>query len=346
MVKYCVFHATFGQGHAQAAQAIADYLHTPAVDLLGFLPRIPARLLSQGYVWITEHAPLLWHTLFLASRPAPVVRLLQRLHCVWYRGALRFLLRQRPECLITTHFFPVGLAAEAKKYLPHMRIIVVVTDLRVHPLWHHDKVDRYYVAHPQGREDLIRRGVRPDKISCGYVPVRAQFFTGCDAGQLRIRYGIDHRPCVLLVSSLSGRFPEVEKLITELKDQYNLFIIYGRNRRMCRKLQRFKSKGVRLFRFHSRIWELMTLARIIVTKPGGLTLFEGMVKRAYFVFPEYIPGQEYENLQLITDYGIAEYAPDVHSIIAAIRKFSGGPSEKYPLQVKDIRPEIRGAQRS
>ncbi|MFA7677466.1 MAG: hypothetical protein WCY34_04785, partial [Candidatus Omnitrophota bacterium] len=141
------------------------------------------------------------------------------------------------------------------------------------------------------------------------------------------------------VSSSRGNMPFAEEIIAKLLEDYNVFIIYGSNKRLFKSLSKLSSARLKLFSWYENVWELVSLASIIVTKPGGLTIFEGLFMKKFFIFTHYIPGQEEENMKVLISKGLAHYAPDKEQFLAAVSLFSKKAATaegSYALEVKDM----------
>ena len=51
--------------------------------------------------------------------------------------------------------------------------------------------------------------------------------------------------------------------------------------------------------------ELMSVADVMVTKPGGLSISEALVKKLPMIFFSAIPGQEANNIKVLKTYEVA-----------------------------------------
>ena len=92
----------------------------------------------------------------------------------------------------------------------------------------------------------------------------------------------------------------------EQEDRFNFFIIYGTNEKLKQYLDAMPSKThMRCFSYYENMWELMGIAHAIITKPGGLTVFEAIKKKKPLIITRYIWGQEKTNLALLRDQGVA-----------------------------------------
>jgi len=338
-----VVHAGFGEGHKKAARAIADAIGAKECDLLDFSSPFIKRIYSASYLFTTQYFPYLWQTAFASTKSDFFSSWLNRLHRRTFSSLFTYLRKHKPKIIITTHFFASNLLGFIK-YELNFKAISIITDLRVHPLWVNKCIDYYFVALDTTKRDLIKLGVRGDRITTGFVPVRKGFLKKLSEQELQKKFYLRARPSIMFVSSLRGRFPFFKKSVKSLLKNFNIFVIYGRNKKLRRYLESIGSPYIRFFSFYDEIWDLVSLSFVIIAKPGGLTVFEGIYKRKPFIFTHYIPGQEKENMDLLISYGVAKFVRNEDELIAAINYFKNKQDqlkEKYPLEVKNIKEPLQ-----
>ena len=337
--KVLLVHASFGEGHKRAATALQKSFHASCQDMLDFSPWIVKKIFSSGYITVSQRMPTFWKMIFHGTKNGRVQRGVEKLNRLLASQFLTYLRKTRPSFIVTTHFFPLYFIASIKQELP-IKVIVVVTDLKAHPLWVNQCADMYCVATEDTKQSLMYYGVPAEKIVSGFVPLREGFLINLSEKDLRKKYSLDDKPCLLFMSSLRGRFPFLKQTLRSLKDHFNIFVIYGKNVRLKRYLSRLHYPSLRLFASHEAIWELFHLSSVIITKPGGLTIFEGLYKKKPFIFTHFIPGQEEENMELLDKYGIARYVTTRKEFVDAIYRFTAKerePKSQYPLKVQDMR---------
>ena len=77
-------------------------------------------------------------------------------------------------------------------------------------------------------------------------------------------------------------------------------------------------QSVEVLGFADNIPALMDQADVIITKPGGLTTTEAILKNIPMIIPYYIPGQEEENADFLEETGMAikvEKIKDLASVV-------------------------------
>ena len=83
-----------------------------------------------------------------------------------------------------------------------------------------------------------------------------------------------------------------------------VLVVCARNRRLYDSLKQKNYSGVHVFGFVDDMDELMSLSHLIVTKAGGMTIAESLSKDLVPLFMMAIPGQERENVRILSLYGI------------------------------------------
>lgn len=337
MADVLIIYASFGQGHKQAGLALSESVGAPCYDLLDFCPTVLKKLYSLSYIIITQHFHFLWRFLFFCTKKKCFCFCLDKIHRIIFSGFIKYLNENKPKVIITTHFFPPSLIAQVKSKLG-IKVVSVITDLRVHPLWVNDYVDYYFVATSITEEDLIGLGVAKEKVISGFVPLRKGFLQDIAPEAAGEKFGLKMRRSVLFVSSIRGRFPYLKESINELLKDFNIFLIYGKNKKLKKFLEEFNSPNIKAFYFYKQIWELMSASFCLVTKPGGLTVFEGIYKKKAFIFTHYIPGHEKDNMDLLIEAGVAKFVTNKPELLEALNYFKEKYKDlrDYPFKVRDI----------
>lgn len=326
----------------RAALALGDNLDAEVCDLLDFCHPWIKKIYQFGYTVATQDYPRIWQILFYAAKNRSIQRFTIWLNRFLFRSFQGCLRQKKPDILILTHFFPAHLIKEAKDTLK-FKVICVITDFRVHPFWLAEPVDYYFTALEESGFELTAKGISPEKIITGFVPLRKDFFKPQDKEALRRKFNLNEKPALLFVSSSRGDFPFLKKALSRLVKGFNLFVIYGNNNSLKKYLDKASRNNLKCFRSYDQIWELMSLACAIVTKPGGLTVFEGVTLRKPFIFTHYIPGQEKENMDFLVAKGVARQVFSSQKLVEAAFYFSGSRErfvERYPVIFKDMAPAI------
>lgn len=342
MAETLIIYASFGEGHKRAALALRSIPNSSCRDLLDFAHPLLRKIYCSGYNVVTQNFPYFWRFLFSLGKNRFFSFLLDRVNRLIFSSFFKFLEENNPRIVVATHFFPPNVIAKVKEKMG-IKLISVITDLRVHPSWANSCIDHYFVSVDEAKRDLIKLGVREDKITARTAALREDFFKDYSKDKLRDKFRLSLKPCITFVSSSRGRFPFLKKTVKPLLNKFNVFVIYGRNKKLKRYLEGLSSPDIRIFPFYEEIWELISLSDIIITKPGGLTVFEGVCKKKAFIFTHYIPGQEKQNMELLIKYGVAKFVKSERELMEAVQYFEKNREQiedNYPLEFKDIRQPL------
>jgi processive 1,2-diacylglycerol beta-glucosyltransferase len=317
-----ILTASAGAGHLIAARAVAHALRAQApdirvevLDVLTIANVLFRKLYAGGYLGLVRHAPAVMGWLYQTmDRPRHAV--LDALR-IWIqdlnkRPIVQYLQQRRPALVVNTHYLATEIVAQMRRAgqiaCPQ---VTITTDYETHRIWVHEPNERYYTATEDGKFDLTRCGVPPERIRVTGIPVRPGFAERLDRAAARRRCGLElDRPAVLLLCGGFGVGPTAELLreLVFMPADAQVIVITGRNEKLRARLQRQVAGGTRpvqVVGFTDKIHEWMQAADVVVTKPGGLTVAEALACALPLVIVDPIPGQEVANADYLLEHGAA-----------------------------------------
>lgn len=314
--KILILHASAGHGHEKAALAVAEALTlkgaAPVVrDSLDLVAPYFGKAYKNSYLSMIKSAPPLWGFSYYSSDVpmlGPLIRPVRRMVNRIAAGTMRtYLLTEKPETLVCTHFMAVEVAGSMKRRgeFPG-RIVTVVTDYLSHAFWIDRSVDRYAVGCDRTLDDLVRRGVPRGKIQVTGLPTMRAFRVPPDGRAVRQRFGLsDEKPVVVLTSGGAGVGP-IEEMARGLSaGGLQVLVVCGTNRLLFESLAESmrSNAAVRVFGFVTNMHELMAAADLVVGKAGGLTLAESFCLGLPVIMVSPVPGQEERNACVVSAAG-------------------------------------------
>ncbi len=338
-MKVIIAYASAGAGHSKAAEAVYNcfrkkYPHVTAyaVDILAQESRFFRFCYNRGYSFMVKYAPFLWRFGFwlCAWRPLrfftrAIAMLLNRLNS---RRFARLLIRENPDCIISTHFLTSEVAALLKRRSRiSSRLVTVVTDFGVHPFWLSAGTDMYIAASEATRQALRVEGVEEARIRVLGIPVDEKFLAVQDKPGLCKKFGIQENKFTVLVATGSFGIGPITEIVALLHREAQVLVVCAKNKKLYQSLQETAYPQVRVFGFVDNIQELMAVSDIIITKPGGLSTVESLAMGLLPVFIAPIPGQETENIRFLADQGVGVYAAGAQEILRIVGDFRDHPEE-------------------
>lgn len=287
------------------------------LDVLTLTNAIFRRLYATAYLDLVNKAPhLLGYFYDITDKPGPrdsrgdrLQRLVERLNT----RRLEKLLTDEPwDIVINTHFLPASLIARArKKGKSTQKQVTVVTDFEAHAFWDNQPCDHYFVATEEARRTLAARGIPMADMTVTGIPIDPLFAVEKDVAALQKKHKVGgDRPTVLLMAGGFGVGP-IERMFDaaiEVQTPLDLIVVCGKNAKLKAKLEKVDTPErhrVQVMGFTKEMDELLAIADLIVSKPGGLTTSECLARGVPMAIVNPIPGQESRNSDFLLEHGAA-----------------------------------------
>ena len=203
----------------------------------------------------------------------------------------------------------------------------VCTDFGFYPLWHNKDVNYYFVTNEEIKKSLIKYGVSVDKIKITGIPVSLKFSNELNREKI-IKNDLKFNPLHPILLIVGGRimYKNLLKIINGIKNKNSIvqfIVVAGRDKILQEKLKESEITNdplVRVFGFINNIEDYMTVADLILTKAGGLTVSECLVKNLPMVFNSIIPGQEEDNVKYTVRQKVGVKAEGVKKSVEVINR--------------------------
>jgi processive 1,2-diacylglycerol beta-glucosyltransferase len=230
---------------------------------------------------------------------------------------------------ILNHFPYNLLFATISRYLKEKKInaptFALVTDTgEVHINWVSDDIDYYFVPTKDTGFFLEERGVDHDRIKVFGFPVRQQFYKKFDAEEVKEKYNLPKDKKIVMVFSGawgSGKIKrKVDELEKALKDTI-ILVICGKNRTLKSRIRHggYRHNKVIPVGFLHDVAEFMTMADVVVSKAGGISIMELVTMKKPIVVTEIFPGQEEPNAKFIESMGFGYIEKDPEDLAKRVK---------------------------
>jgi len=303
-------------GHHQAAQAIEagiKRVHPSAeilnIDAFNYTNPILEKIISRSYIQIIKRKPEVWEYLYDNPVVFEKVKKWRQLVHRFNSPKLRHLLNNfKPDTIICTQAFPCGMIADCKP--KDTKLIATLTDYMPHSYWINENVDFYVVSSEESKQKLMEGGVEERKIKVLGIPVHPKFLEEVKKEKVCQELNLDfHLPNILIMGGGQGIGPikTIIYLLAYLDLPSQILAVAGTNRKLWKWLKK-KERGygkIRALGYTDNIHELMSISCLLITKPGGITTSEAMVKTLPLIIVSPLPGQERKNAQFLLKRGVA-----------------------------------------
>ncbi len=340
-MKILIIHATAGAGHLKAAQALhqAFLVHgndsdqIKKIDVLDYTNGFFKKAYPAVYIFLVRYTPFLWGWIFHLLNYGPLKPFINSMrhffNALQSKPLIKYVLEEAPDAVICEHFLSAELMSHLKCSGRFKGLVLCgVTDFGVHQFWINDGTDFYFVASEMTKTELISKGVAQEKIIVIGIPVEEKFSKQISRKEMREKLGLDADKFTVLITSGGfgvGPIKKIAQFLDDSPSEMQMLVICGKNAQMLNyfKEAAFKKK-IKVFGYVNNMEECMEASDIIISKSGGLTVSESLVKGLPMIIIRSIPGQEMRNAEIIEDANIGIRLSDVSQVTQEVEKMLEG----------------------
>lgn len=321
-MKIFIVYAPAGAGHKSAAFAIKDaFDKTKAghdvrvIDSLEYTNWLFRSTYVWGYNFMVSRAPFLWSLSFYITdfKPIrPLVRSIRRM--VNFVNGYRFyqlIRKENPDCIVAAHFLGMEIISNLKlSKMYNGKLITVITDYGIHDFWVSAQVDIYVVASEYSKKELISKGIPAERIRVLGIPVQEKFTQRWERREAARNLDLEEGLFTVLIIGGGlgvGPIPQLVEMISERSEPFQVIVVCGKNEALCKhigEIAKGSKTAIKVYGFADNVNELMDASDVMISKPGGLSISEAMVKGVPLIVDSFIPGQEENNLMFLEKNGV------------------------------------------
>ena len=325
--KVLIVYATYGSGHKTLANYIYEYLDKHSdyelkiLDLMDYeniIGYISKKAFEQNFKHKTSSLIFSLIYEFMDSK-ATTMPYKQITKSVFKNKRLKEdIIKFQPDLLVSTHFFGNIIGGILnKKRLINAKIISVISDYVSHEMWLKGEktIDAFVVSNDIVKRQLSLEGINPKKVYAYGLPLSERFKNLDGITDIKIKYHVNNRKRTFLFfagGSIGSSF-SYDYLKKVLSKQFDINIIFvcGKNEKLNKKVKKLVSKNdyqnVKVLGFSNEVNNLLNIADVVITKPGGLSITECLEMKKPMLLISGNGGQEIYNAKFVCKNGYGIY---------------------------------------
>jgi len=320
----------------EATQQLGVPVQSMLLDSFSHANPVLSKVTLRAYLAALKAAPEIWEWMYdnpeLKARTVKIRELLNR----GSSRKLQKILREfNPDVVVCTQAFACGVLASWKAATGsrHPALVGVLTDFVAHRYWAHDQVDLYIAPNAATKTTLVSQGVHAERVRVCGIPVNGRHLHVVDKDAVIRALGFKPGlPLILVMGGSLGLGPmnSVIRKLDKLPQPFYIVAVTGKNEELKERLERRGAKlrhPTRIFGFVENVNELMDVAELVVTKPGGITTAECLVKQLPMIIINPIPGQEAKNTDFLLAHGVAVQAEKATHVARFVDEFLRNPEK-------------------
>ncbi|MBM6619324.1 MGDG synthase family glycosyltransferase [Bacillus suaedaesalsae] len=287
-----------------------NFVKWEKVDILSYTYKKMEPLISTIYIKWIDYFPNMYHWLYKKSvyESLDETKEFKLYEVLFLRSMKKLIQEQNPTHIVCSHALPSYLICKLKKQgICNAKLINVYTDYFIHHIWGTTAVDAHFISLPSMKQYLLTKGVNPESIYSTGIPVHEEFHFDSRVMKDKTKFQVLLTGGSLGVGKLDRILGNVQR---DGHIQYH--VLCGSNEKLYKRLVKQDHPRICPYRYISCKKQLNTLydsMDAVLTKPGGITVSECLMKRKPIFIYTHLPGQEKINVDALLEHGLITILP-------------------------------------
>lgn len=321
-MKILIMTGKFGMGHWSASQSLRLQLlssfpdaEVTVEDFFSYAMPDLSEAMYKGFSLLVTRGGGLYNLYYKATENV-ATKMRPPLEDFLLGRFAQLLSEREADMVIATHPSCAQVVSAYKEDTGSaLPLVTCITDLSSHSEWINEGTDCYLVGFPEIRNQLAEKGVDPQRILVTGIPVKPEF-------KASARRGGEQERRLLIMGGGLGLLPKKDSFYGDLNGLTGVktTLITGGNQKLYERLFG-KYENIEVLGFTDRVYDYMGQADLILSKPGGITLFESIFSELPILAWEPFLQQERNNAQFIVRYQLGRIAAkEPEACVDAIQK--------------------------
>lgn len=260
-------------------------------------------------------------------------------------------LRRRPVDLIVANhgWLTVGLTRARQRHALSTPVLSFATEpLDASALWAEPSAEQFVVPSRSAKADLVRLGVRPERVDVIGYPVRSDFLAPPEKEQARRELGLgDGFHCLVALGGEGIGDDPSDWIAGLLADGNQLVVLTGRNPRLKGRLGPLARRwpGLRLESYTERVATFLAAADVVVGKAGPASVFEALAVGRPFIATGYAGLNELEVVRYLERRRLGTLARSASAVREAVAGYRRDPQRLEQVEAAARELDLPGMSR-
>lgn len=315
-MKILILSITAGYGHHAAAKSVSDALTERNAEVINIdayksVNKLLYWAVDTFYLIFTKYTRKPYSAIY--SHLETKTRSEKKRHSsgiltrLCSRKVEKLIANLQPDAIVCTHVYASLIINDLKRKnkLTNIPALGIITDYTMHPFWDCvPYIENIAVANELVAKESEEKGIDKSKLLPTGIPVDKKFAIDIEKNDARkqLNLPLDKRIVLVMAGSMGyGNIPSIISDIHKYDKECLVLAVCGNNKKHYKKLTSTANENVKVFGFTEEINLFMAASDCIVTKPGGLTTSEALIKKLPMILVNPIPGHEERNLRFFVD---------------------------------------------
>ncbi|QSX05871.1 hypothetical protein JYG23_14600 [Sedimentibacter sp. zth1] len=304
----------FGMGHISVANAIKNNIESQyinsnvyTIDIIEYLAPNLSNLIYNSFNILASKCCDIYNLCAKINNDKNVIPMKKT--CL--RKIDNLIKNKKADIVISTLPIASQYISEYKSiYNKNLPLYTYITDISYSSEWISKNNNIYFVGTKEVKDGLEKKGIESDKIKIVGIPVKSNFKTEHNTTSNYKSINSKNKKQILIMGGGLGLFNFSDSFLSSLdnNDTIEVTIITGKNNQLY-NLITTNYKNIHALMYTNRVYDYMKKADLLVSKPGGITLFEAINSETpIFIFNPFLK-QEINNAEYVerNNLGIVEW---------------------------------------
>ncbi|MDE5977535.1 MAG: glycosyltransferase [Turicibacter sp.] len=307
--KILILTAPFGSGHLQVSRSLTEefmkYNNVIVEEYDLYSEEFPTLSKTLQKAYLKSYKPIgkdVYRMLYYGSSSVVHDSFQSKIFKPYLEFGIRSLRNKirlfEPDAIISV--FPVTSLYKLEEKAFKIPIYTVITDYYANGLWLYKGARRHYVANNHMIAWGVANGLTQSQFMLTGIPIHRKFYQELDRQELYKKYDLDPmKKTILVAAGTHGVVSHVDEIAERLvtQDDIQVIVVCGNNKKLYNQTIQIamKHSNLKVLGYCTEMHELLSIADIMVTKPGGISLTEAAVKGVPVILYNPVYGQELEN---------------------------------------------------
>lgn len=317
--KVLILTAPFGSGHLQVSSSLTEefskYENVIVEEYDLYSEEFPTLSKTIQKAYLKSYKPIgkdVYRVLYYGSSYAVHDSFQAKILKPYLEFGMRSLRNKiesfNPDAIISV--FPVTSLYTLEDKGFKIPIYTVITDYYASGLWLYKGARRHYVANNRMVAWGVANGLTQSQFMLTGIPVHGKFYKELNRQEIYKKYGLDpQKRTVLVAAGAHGVVSHVDEIAARLasQPQIQVIVVCGNNTKLYDQVIQLldEYENLKVLGYCQEMHELLSIADLMVTKPGGISLTEAAIKGVPVILYNPVYGQELENAKYFSDKNAA-----------------------------------------
>ena len=304
-MKILILTGGFGMGHDSAAQAVKEMIlssepsaNIDILDIIDYIFPKSSKVIYGCFNFMVSKFSGLYNFFnkFTARRTSTPLKksVVRKIDLLLKKYDIDMVISTFPAC-------SQYISAYKKSKNCDIPLYTYITDICANEEWISEKTDMYFVGSENTKNLLLSKGVKEGKIVISGIPTKQKF-----REEKLVNIEEDKKEVLIMGGGL-GLVPYYDDLLSKLSNMndINVTFITGKNKKLLDKIKKEYPK-IEVLGYTDKVDDYMKKSDLVITKPGGITLFEAIHTNTPLYIIRPFLYQEIENARFIQEQNIGK----------------------------------------